>query len=335
MMVAPQELRLSRDPLEQPARPEVVTRLGLEGRVLERALELASEGPDPQAWRLLLQRLLLFAGALLVLSGIVCFFAFNWQGLHRFGKFALVAAGVAGCALGAWRLGFTRTSAKVLLLAASVLVGVWLAIYGQAYQTGADSFELFRGWALLVLPWVLLARFQALWAFWLLLLNLWLGLWWDQAGPSTRTWLPAAFAGLNGLAWLAWELSATQLTWLGGRWLPRALGLATLAILTFPALAWLAEQRRHDREPWTVPAAILLAGAMLLLFRKLRRDLFMITLALAALIALLTTWLGHLLLHSAHSRDGCVSLLLLGLLLVAQVGAAAAWLRRLGKEGGA
>ena len=324
---------MSSDPLDLPARPELVLRLGLEEPARSRALELACEGPDLPAWRRLLQRLLLFAGTLLLLAGVVCFFAFNWQGLHRFAKFGLVAAGVALCAAGAWRLGFSRTGGKVLLLAASVLVGVWLALHGQAYQTGADPYELFRGWALLVLPWVLLARFQALWAFWILLLNLWLGLWWDQAGPSETRWLPAAIAGLNGLAWLAWEGFAGRLDWLRGRWLPRVLALATLGVLTVPALEALTRSTPRPRDLWAVPAAILLGGTMRVLFRKLRRDLFMVTLALAAGIALLTTWLGHLLLHNWLSRDGaCGSLLLLGLLLVAQVGGAAVWLKRLNRE---
>lgn len=299
--------------------------------MLDRALELAAEGPDLAAWTALLRRLLLFAGAALVLAGIVCFFAFNWQGLHRFGKFALAGGGVLLCALGSWRLGLSRTPAKVLLLAASVLVGVWLAIYGQAYQTGADAYELFRGWALLVLPWVLAARFQALWALWGLLLNLWLGLWWAQTGAGPNHLLPAAFAALNGCGWLAWELAAGRLAWLRGRWLPRVLATGTLATVALPALAFLAETRHH-RDLWTVPATAAMALAMVALFRRLRRDLFMVTLALAAAIALLTTWLGRLLLHNALSRDGCAAFLLLGLLLVAQVGGAAAWLRRLARE---
>ena len=324
---------MSRDSLDLPARPELVLRLGLEEPALSRALELTVEGPDLPAWRLLLQRLLLSAGTLLLLSGVICFFAFNWQGLHRFAKFALAAAGVAGCALGARHLGFSRTSGKVLLLAASVLVGVWLAIHGQAYQTGADPYELFRGWALLILPWLLLARFQALWAFWMLLLNLWLGLWWDQAGPAETRWIPAAFAGLNGLAWIAWEGFSGQLDWLRGRWLPRVLALITLGALTAPALEALTRSTPRPSDLWAVPAAILLGGTMLVLFRKLRRDLFMVTLALATGIALLTTWLGHLLLRNLLARDGaCGSVLLLGLLLVAQVGGAAVWLKRLSRE---
>lgn len=322
---------MRRDPLEQAARPETVAGLGLTGRVQLRALELAGEGPDLAAWRSLLMRLLLFAGAALVLAGIVCFFAFNWQGLHRFGKFALAAAGILLCALGAGRIGLDRTPGKVLLLAASVLVGVWLAIHGQAYPTGADAYELFRGWALLVLPWVLAARFQALWALWGLLLNLWLGLWWEQVGPAPDHVRPAAFALLNLGGWVAWEGAAGRVEWLRGRWLPRLLGLGTLAALGLPALAFLAEPR-HLRGLWTVPAAAGLALAMIALFRRIRRDLFMVTLALAAAIALLTTWLGRLLLHDALGRGGCGAFLLLGLLLVAQVGGAAAWLRRLVRE---
>lgn len=320
---------MSRDPLEQPARPERVAALDLPEAARARALDLAGEGPDLATWRALLRGLLLYAGAGLVLAGVVCFFAFNWQGLHRFAKFALAALGILACAGGAWRLGLARAAAKVLLLAACALVGVWLAIHGQAYQTGADAYELFRGWALLVLPWVLLARFQGLWTFWLLLLNLWLGLWWDQAGPEQETLLPAAFAALNGAAWVLRELGEPRLPWLTGRWLPRLLALATLAALLLPALAALA----GGRADYVVPAAFVLALLQVALFRWLRRDLFLVTLGLAALIALLTTALGRLLLKNWLARDGaCGAVLLLGLLLTAQVGGAAAWLRRLARE---
>ena len=44
---------------------------------------------------------------------------------------------------------------KAALLAASLFVGALLALIGQIYQTGADTFEMFAAWAALILPWVL------------------------------------------------------------------------------------------------------------------------------------------------------------------------------------
>ncbi len=61
---------------------------------------------------------------------------------------------------------------KLALTAASVFTGIFLAIYGQVYQTGADRYQLFLTWSLLISGWVIISRFSALWFFWILLINL-------------------------------------------------------------------------------------------------------------------------------------------------------------------
>lgn len=60
---------------------------------------------------------------------------------------------------------------KLFLLALSVLVGVFLAVFGQIYQTGADTYELFLMWAFLITGFVIFSQFQALWFLWVLLIN--------------------------------------------------------------------------------------------------------------------------------------------------------------------
>ena len=52
---------------------------------------------------------------------------------------------MAIAAVGALLVGLDRAFGQVLLIAASVLTGVLLAVIGQVYQTGADVFELFVG----------------------------------------------------------------------------------------------------------------------------------------------------------------------------------------------
>ena len=54
----------------------------------------------------------------------------------------------------------------MLLIGATILLGVLLATIGQVYQTGADAFELFVIWSLLALPWVLAGRSAAHWLVW-------------------------------------------------------------------------------------------------------------------------------------------------------------------------
>ena len=109
-------------------------------------------------------------GGLLVI-GVIFFFAFNWQQITRFHKFALIESLVVA-SLAGYSYYFNKASSKVFVLAASVFVGVLLAFYGQTYQTGADTWQLFFMWALLITPWVVLAQFASLWLVWLILVNL-------------------------------------------------------------------------------------------------------------------------------------------------------------------
>ena len=69
----------------------------------------------------------------------------------------------------------------MLLLIASIITGSLLALFGQIYQTGADTWQLFFAWAILITPWVVIARFPALWLLWLGLINAFLLLYLDVA----------------------------------------------------------------------------------------------------------------------------------------------------------
>ena len=123
-------------------------------------------------WRRWIERVLLVIGATLTLTGVIFFFAYNWDGLSSPWKFRLIEGALAGCSLAAWRFGLDTLAGKVSVLAACVLIGVFLAVFGQIYQTGANTYELFSAWALLIFPWVLLLRFAPLWTLWLVLLNI-------------------------------------------------------------------------------------------------------------------------------------------------------------------
>ena len=129
-------------------------------------------------WKTWLDRGLLSVGVVLILAGIGYFFAHNWNHLIDMDKLGLAGGAVLVSLVGATWAGLERFPGKLLLLAASALVGVYIAVFGQIYQTGADSYELFTGWAFLIFPWVALGRFMPLWVFWLGLLNLALGFYW-------------------------------------------------------------------------------------------------------------------------------------------------------------
>jgi uncharacterized membrane protein len=181
-------------------------------------------------WRAWLDRGLLGLGAALVLAGIVCFFAHNWDRLADAGKLGLAGGAILLSLGGATWAGFDRPAGKVLLAAAAALVGVFLAVFGQIYQTGADSWQLFATWALLITPWVALGRFMPLWIGWVALLNSAVGLYWPVARPPFDFFFVAgdnsvfrevtiSLALVNGLALLARELAERRRQpWFDGGW---------------------------------------------------------------------------------------------------------------------
>lgn len=169
---------------DTPARPEHIYNLVeagvLTGRDAPRALGACGLVPDSAGWRRFFDRLFLIFGVTLTLAGIIFFFAWNWHDMGRLVKLGLVQAAVAAAVLLSWRKGLDSLTGKVSLTAASVLVGALLAVYGQVYQTGADAFELFLAWMILITGWALAARFAPLWLLVVTLGNVSLVLYWHQ-----------------------------------------------------------------------------------------------------------------------------------------------------------
>ena len=170
-----------------------------------------------------------------IAAAAVYFVAANWQALGRYAKFALVEGAARrrrsrSCAGAA----STRSPGRAALFVAALLTGVLLALVGQVYQTGADTFELFAAWALLH-PAVGGRERQP--ALWLLV---------DRArrrrrssstsGPTSRAAIGVAgslFAPRAAIWWIVFALrcgrarsSGRWLRPLRGGWLRRALGAA-------------------------------------------------------------------------------------------------------------
>jgi uncharacterized membrane protein len=137
-----------------------------------RALVLSGVHPDGAAWGKFLDRLLAAFGALLMGAGIIFLVAYNWDLFGRFAKFMLLdAVIVAAIAVALW-LGLVNIAGKAALWIATVAVGALLALVGQTYQSGADTFELFLVWAALALPWTIAGRWAPGWGLFLVLVNL-------------------------------------------------------------------------------------------------------------------------------------------------------------------
>jgi uncharacterized membrane protein len=151
--------------------------------------------------------------------------AHNWSELGKLAKFALLQVLVVAAVAAYWRLGSESAPGKAALLVASILLGALLALFGQIYQTGADTWELFASWAALIVPWVLIGRFAALWMLWIGIVNLAIALHFQVFFLEDQQQLWALFA-FNSAALAAWELAALRLRWLDASWGPRLLAIA-------------------------------------------------------------------------------------------------------------
>ena len=90
-----------------------------------RAREIAGLTPKLSDWRNFLHTLLLWTGIILIASGVIFFFAYNWQSLHRFGKFTVAETLFAAAVAAAWYFGIERPAGKAALTGAALLTAEW------------------------------------------------------------------------------------------------------------------------------------------------------------------------------------------------------------------
>ena len=199
-------------------------------------------------------QLLLLIGSALMLSGMVYFFAYNWAKIPSLVKLSMVASVMIGCSIGAYIKTLEALSGRVLLLGASVSVGVFMAVFGQVYQTGADAFELFMMWSIFSLGWTIISRFAAQWVLWLVITNMFLILWWDQAAHPSHALKEMIFVYLilfNGLALVGREygLQCKRYQWLSHHWTRHLLSLVIISLSFISFVSWLFARRKslsHD-----------------------------------------------------------------------------------------
>lgn len=296
------------------------------GRELD-VLRAAGILPTPAQWGTFLARLTLWLGTVALAAALIFFFAFNWDDLGRFSKFALVEGAILAGLLACWRVGLDSPAGKAVLLLLSLLTGALLALAGQVYQTGADTYELFAYWAVLILPWVLVGRFSPLWLLWLGLLDLAAWLYFQLFGDGEPL-LWALFV-LNALALAAWEAGhRAGLAWLRDDWPPRLVALASGAAAT--ALIVWAIMGGGDRSGSTVGAILAYAAwlaAIYVWYRRVRTDLFMLAGGLLSLIVAVVAFLSKTMLGGDAG-----GFLFIGLVVIGMSAGGAVWLKSAARE---
>lgn len=322
--------------LDSPSTAEFLRQLAKHGvlstEALARALKIINDAPDKAGWARFLNVLLLVLGAGFTVSGIFFFFAFNWASMHRFFKIGLLEIAVLAVVVLAFERGLSRFSGKIALSVAGLIVGALLAVYGQVYQTGADSYQLFLSWALLITGWVLISKFTPLWFVWIVLFNLSLAFYWVQIVGDINSKLYLSMFLLNGSAILIWEIiHARGVNWLKSRWTPRLLSLPAFAVLVQPTIILITSSisdLKHD--PWLSLMAVLFVVTSLLVFYVYSQkvlDLFMLTICASSLIITFNVWA----MTTLESLDELLLLLLSGL-LIGQASLVVTWLRKVSKS---
>ena len=301
------------------------------GQLLEpsgasRAHGLIAEPATAAQWSRIGKITLAGTGLGQLLAGIVFFFASNWAHLSKWERLGPITLVLTICALVGWRR-TEQLSGRLALTASVVLVGVWLAVYGQIYQTGADPWNLFAGWAALTLPWVWAARTWGLWILWWIIVQMGIMLLFGQRYPEAvpANFLACALVSLAGCA------ACIKVN--GPRWTRRllatgaAMAVAALAVaVTVGGMQDVAgfEGQLH-RLGMTMGGALALACLVLVFvtwhLRKLQ-DLFILAITLGMCIIVLT-------LNVADTMQfGGGDLIIQGAIILAEVAAAVWWLQK-------
>lgn len=296
------------------------------------ALRLAGIMPGRTDWLRFLNRLTLWLGVIFLAVAVIFFFAYNWREMGRFAKFGVAELPILACLVLYWRVGVERIAGRAVLLAISLLTGALLALVGQTYQTGADTFELFIAWAIAVLPLAIAGCFGALWLLWLALLNIALSLYFHTFGVwfgvlfDSEKLLWTLFA-VNTIALCIWEWGAYRgVSWLQERWSLRVLALASGSFITAIAV-WAI----LDREAAHAAAALAYCGWMstaYFVYRHRQRDLFVLSGGVLSAILLIAVFLSKLLLH--HDSGG--GWLFIGMIIIGMSAAGGIWLKSIAAE---
>jgi uncharacterized membrane protein len=304
---------------------------------LDAASALAARGtlgpaPDAVLWRWFLDRLALWLGVALCAAGVICFIAANWEHIGKFTRLygiqALVIAAVAVAA----RLGLARLGGQAALWLAMVLLGGLLALIGQTYQTGADTWELFTLWAALALPWAFAGRHVAIWLLWIAVANIALGLWADTVGGEwVRDERTLTLIGLFDLAlYFIWSVASMRWAEFAGRTGLRLLAATALLFLSLPAIV-VAVDHGAPKFGYEIGAWLVVTPMLAVFELRRSRDRAVFAMILIAAIGVSTTWLYDVATHFVFNRhdEPAALWLVLALLVVGEATAGALLLRRM------
>ena len=241
------------------------------------------------AWQQFLKILFLSLAAGFMLAGLIFFFAYNWDALHKFVKLGIIEALVILLTLTALLMRNNILVRNILLTAASVMIGVLFAVFGQVYQTGADAYDLFLNWTLCTILWVIVAGFAPLWLIWLALVNITVQLYLRQTELSFMTTQLLLFlvnAISLGMTLLLKYFRSKAIP----QWFIIVLTLAAASIATIAVSTGIFDQvDRKDPMFFLLLAAVIISYAGIIYYAFRQQSVFFIAVTGFSMIIMLST----------------------------------------------
>jgi uncharacterized membrane protein len=189
---------------------------------------------DATAWKKFLTIFFITLAIGMFSAGVIMFFAYNWNYIHKFAKFALLEGLIVVTILLVLVTKISNGIKGLLLTGATLFTGGLFAVFGQIYQTGANAYDFFLGWTLAVSLWVFVAGFAPLWLIYITLINTTIVLYFQQVASdwSVVTLFSLLYTvNLCCLVLLGWLNEQSKL--LLPDWFFRVVALITACCATF------------------------------------------------------------------------------------------------------
>jgi uncharacterized membrane-anchored protein len=266
----------------------------LDAAELDRALIELELRPTGPSWSKYLYWHALIIGVVLLVAGTIFFVAANWSALPGIARMGIVGGAMVTATLVGGYLGDTLTGRAASLLG-GLLFGPLLAVHGQVYQTGADAWQLFAWWAVVLLAYAVLVRFVGTWVLALIAIHIAWFTWVDQelggsAYEGGNAWIIAALAFVDA------AVVALAERWLDGR--EREVLVHTAAIFGLAVVLPFGIVTLVDEPPdggW-LGLLLLIAGlaSIWLIYRWRRPRLGMLVAFAAVSTILITAFVGRI-----------------------------------------
>jgi uncharacterized membrane protein len=324
--------------METQADADILDRIAGDGLIsaqaLERARVLAGITPDRSRWIRFLEQAMALGAALLLAAAVVFFVAYNWAEMGRFARLGLIEAAFVAAAVAGIALDPRSLVGRGALFAAIVLLGALLALIGQTYQTGADTWQLFSTWALLALPFAIAAGWAPTWALVLVLADLAIGFFMGlktgvfgflvrDGSPFTALAIFNALAAALAEAWRPRDEASVH------RLVPRLAATIALAAASVGAMFFIFTERQRPGDLLAVYVACVAACTWAYRFRSV--DLLMLAVLCLSGIVVAAAAVGKVVIGNQHEYLG---FLLTAAVVIGTSIASAAWIRGIARSQG-